>query len=137
MIRTAFCSTALAVLLATTLAAQAPAPTPKPAEVEKALLGKWEGPYTSDQTPPGNLRLFIAKEEGAWKVTLQVISDQELPAGDVKEFKVVGTTISWEQEISGLICRASAELVSGALKGGSTCEGGGMALTASWVLIKV
>lgn len=137
MMRTTICSAALALLLATTLAAQAPAPAPKPADVEKTLIGKWEGPYQSDQTTPGTLRLVIAKEEGAWKVTLQVVSDQELPAGDVREFKVMGTTVSWDQEISGLICRASAELVSGTLKGGSTCEGGGMTITATWVLLKV
>jgi len=136
--RTTLLSVAAAALLSGALRAQAPAPTPKPAEVEKALLGKWEGPYQSDQAPPGSLRLLVAKEAGAWKVSLQVISDQELPAGDVKEFKVVGKTVSWDQEISGLLCHASAELVNGTLTGGSQCEqGGAVTITASWVLLKV
>ncbi len=131
---------AAALLAATALPATAQAPTPRPsptpASVEKLLIGTWEGPYQSDQAPPGGLRLVIAKDP-QWKATLGVISDQEVPPGEVQEFKVEGEHLSWVQEIAGMVCRTSASLDSGTLKGDTSCEQGGVvAITASFVLLK-
>jgi len=119
-------------------AAQAPAPkpSPAPASFEKVLIGTWEGPYQSDQAPPGLLRLVISKDP-QWKATLGVITDQDVPAGDVQELKVEGEHLFWVQDIMGMVCRTSASLDSGTLKGDTSCEqGGAVAITASFVLLK-
>lgn len=131
---------AAAFLASTVLPAAAQAPTPKPsstpASVERQLIGTWEGPYQSDQAPPGGLRLVIAKDP-EWKATLGVITDQDVPAGEVQELKVEGAYLSWVQEIMGMTCRTSASLVSGTLKGDTSCEqGGAVTITASFVLLK-
>ncbi len=131
---------AAALLAATALPAAAQAPTPKPsptpASVEKLLVGTWEGPYQSAQAPPGLLRLVIAKDS-LWKATLGVITDQDIPAGEVQELKVEGEHLTWVQEIMAMVCRTSASLDSGTLKGETSCEQGGMvAITASFVLLK-
>jgi hypothetical protein len=48
---------ALLVLLAAPVAAQSPAPKPvAPTAAEKPFMGTWEGPYTSEQAAPGELR---------------------------------------------------------------------------------
>lgn len=117
------------------LSAQAK-PDTSATSLEKQLIGTWEGPYQSDQAPPGGLRLVIARDS-TWKVTLGVISDQEIPAGEVNEFRVDGGRISWVQDIMGMICRSSAELSAGTLRGESNCEqGGAVAITATFVLLK-
>lgn len=116
--------------------AQAPRPTPTPASVEKVLIGTWEGPYQSEQAPPGLLRLVISKDT-RWKASLGVITDQDVPAGEVQELKVDGENVSWVQEIMGMTCRTSAALDAGSLKGDTSCEqGGAVAITASFVLLK-
>jgi len=130
----------LGLVAAIALPAGAQTPTPKPsptaASIEKALLGTWEGPYQSEQAPPGLLRLVIAKDT-AWKATLGVITDQDVPAGEVQELKVEGANLSWVQEIMGMICRTTAALEAGSLKGETSCEqGGAVAITASFVLLK-
>ena len=131
---------ALGLLAASALPAAAQAPTPRPsptpASVEKSLIGTWEGPYQSEQAPPGLLRLVISKDT-AWKATLGVITDQDVPAGEVQELKINGENLSWVQEIMGMTCRSSASLEAGSLKGETSCEqGGAVAITASFVLLK-
>jgi hypothetical protein len=130
----------LGLLASTVLPAAAQTPRPKaPAPLsaqEKLLLGVWEGPYASEQAPPGGLRVEIA-HDSAWKVTLEVISDQAIAAGEIRELKVEGSSISWVQDIMDMVCRASAAIVGGTLKGETSCEqGGAVAITASWVLLK-
>lgn len=114
-----------------------PSPAPSAAVFEKTLLGTWEGPYQSEQTPPGGLRLSITKQDTLWKATLTVLNDQDMPGSEVTEFKVSGGHISFAQEIMGMTCRANAELVAGTLKGESQCEQGGtVVVTATWVLMR-
>jgi opacity protein-like surface antigen len=132
---------ALLALTASAAAAQrptpAPVPSPKPDDIGPKLIGTWQGTYTSDQVPPGNLKLVIAREAGVWKVTLEVISDQSPDASDVRDFTVDGNQISWNQDIGGLQCKTQVMLENGTLKGGSECsQGGGVAVTASFVLLK-
>lgn len=129
---------ALAIVAAArtgTLAAQGAA-TPASDFAEK-LVGTWEGPYQSDAAPPGSLRLVVAKENGAWKVSLGVISDQDIPASDVADFKVEGSQVSWSQGIAGMDCRTTATIENGFLKGGTECgNGGGMSITATFLLAR-
>ena len=76
---------ALLVLLAAPVAAQSPAPKPvAPTAAEKPFMGTWEGPYTSEQTAPGELRLVISKDT-TLKASLTVMSDQPIEAGETRE----------------------------------------------------
>ena len=126
----------LAAGIALPASAQAPKAAPAPTAQQKQLIGTWEGPYVSEQTAPGSLKLVIGRAS-VWTLTLQVIADQELAVGEAREIKVDGTTVSWVQDIMEMTCKAEGTLVAGTLQGGTTCEQGGqVAITASWVLRK-
>jgi hypothetical protein len=129
-----------AVMLGLLLAAapvHAQVPAPKTEDIGPKLLGVWEGPYQSDQAAPGSLRLSIEKEAGAWKVSLQVQSDQPIDAAEVRDFTVDGVQISWVQDIMGMECKSQATLENGTLKGGTECsQGGAVAITATFVMLK-
>jgi hypothetical protein len=87
--------------------------------------------------PPGTLKLIIAKEQDAWKVSLTVISDEPPPTGEVKEFAVEGNAVSWTQEIAEMVCASKATLVAGVLKGTAECsQGGAVVVTATFLLGK-
>jgi hypothetical protein len=128
---------ALIVLLAAPVAAQSPVPKPiAPTAAEKPFLGTWEGPYTSEQAAPGELRLVISKDT-TLKASLTVMSDQPIEAGETRELKIEDGVISWVQDIMGMVCRAAARIDTGTLKGETVCEqGGAVAITAAWVLVK-
>jgi hypothetical protein len=119
------------------VAAQSPAPKPiAPTAAEKPFLGTWEGPYTSEQAAPGELRLVISKDT-TLKASLTVMSDQPIEAGETRELKIEDGVISWVQDIMGMVCRAAARIDTGTLKGETVCEqGGAVAITAAWVLVK-
>ena len=135
MIRTASIALGFALLAAAPRHAQVP--TPKTDDIGPKLIGTWEGPYQSDQAPPGSLRLVIGKEAGVWKVTLQVQSDQPIDAAEVRDFKVDGAQVSWAQDIMGMECKTLATLESGTLKGTTECsQGGAVAITATFVMLK-
>jgi hypothetical protein len=135
MIRTTSFALGLALLAAAPLGAQVPAP--KTDDIGPKLIGTWEGPYQSDQASPGTLRLVIGKEADAWKVTLQVQSDQPIDAAEVRDFKVDGSQVSWAQDIMGMECKTLANLESGTLKGTTECsQGGAVAITATFVMLK-
>ena len=111
----------------------------KPAgDLAKQLIGTWEGPYQSEAVPPGSLKLVVARApNGDWNVTLEVISDQPPPAGEVKEFAVQADSVSWVQDISDMQCKSVAKLVAGVLKGDAECsQGGAVVLTATFLLEK-
>ena len=117
--------------------ALAQVPTPKTEDISPKLVGTWEGPYQSEQAPPGNLRLTIAKEAGAWKVSLSVVADQPVDAAEVRDFKLDGSQLSWAQDIMGMECKSQANLESGTLKGGTECaQGGSVVVTATFVMLK-
>jgi hypothetical protein len=128
---------ALLILLAAPAAAQSPAPKPTaPTAAEKPFLGTWEGPYASEQAAPGELRLVIARDT-ALKASLTVMSDQPIEAGEVRDLRITDGVISWVQDIMEMVCRASARIDAGTLKGETACEQGGVvAITAGWVLVK-
>ena len=137
MLRIATFATALVVLTALPAASQV-RPQPKAEDIGPKLIGTWQGPYQSEQAPPGGLKLVIGKEAAAWKVTLGVVSDQPIDAAEVREFKVEGSQVSWAQDIMGMECKTLATLENGTLKGGTECsQGGAVAITATFVLLKV
>lgn len=134
MTRLGFSTLALLLVGTGSAAAQKPA-TP---DITKQLIGIWEGPYQSEAVPPGTLKLSIAKgDHQEWKVTLDVMSDQPPPTGEVKDFAVEAGTVSWTQEIADMVCTSRATLVAGMLKGTAECtQGGVVALTATFLLGK-
>ena len=129
--------TLLACALAA-LALPAAAQTARKPDITKELIGTWEGPYTSEAAPPGSLRLVVALGENQeWKVTLDVISDQAPPSGEVRNFTVDGNTVSWVQSVGDLECSSNVTLVAGILKGGAEClQNGALVLTAGFLLEK-
>jgi hypothetical protein len=120
------------VLSARVASAQVPAP-----DISKQIIGTWQGPYQSESVPPGSLKLVIAHDATGWKVTMDVISDQPPPVGDIKDFTVDKGTLSWSQDIQDMNCKSTATLVSGVLKGSAECsQGGAVVLTATFLLEK-
>jgi len=128
----------LALALASLWPGPAEAQSPAKPDISTQLIGIWEGPYQSEAAPPGSLRLVIAQGvDRAWKVTLEVFSDDPPPAGEVRDFKVEGDTVSWAQPVSDFECLSKAILVAGMLKGSAECwQGGAVALTAGFLLEK-
>jgi hypothetical protein len=125
-------SSLLVVLLAT-----AASPVLAQGDLAKQVIGTWLGPYQAEQVPPGSLKLTVARDTSGWKVTMDVISDDPPPVGEVKEFKVEADQVSWVQDIAEMECRSVAKMVGGALKGQSECtQGGALAVTATWILVK-
>ena len=114
-----------------------PAKDPVKPDISRQILGVWEGPYQSESVPPGSLKLTVARDQGTWKVVLEVISDQPPPAGEVRNFTLEGNTISWAQDIADMECKSTATLVAGILKGTAECtQAGAVAVTASFLLEK-
>lgn len=136
MTRIAALAVALTALTAVPALAQVRQP-PKAEDIGPKIIGTWQGPYQSDQAPPGGLKLVIAKEGAAWKVSMGVVSDQPIDAAEVRDFKVAGNEITWVQDIMGMECKSLATLENGTLKGSSECaQGGVVAVTATFVLLK-
>jgi len=137
MIRFATLAVGLAVLGFSPMAAQVK-PEPKTEDIGPKLLGTWQGPYQSEQAPPGGLKLVIAMEGAVWKVTLAVVADEPIQAAEVRDFKVEGGEISWAQDIMDMQCKSLARLTAGnTLTGQSECsQGGAVAITATFVLLK-
>ena len=137
MFRITTLSVAILALGSGPLTAQVPTPGPRGGDASQAYIGTWIGPYQTEAAPPGNLRLVIARADTGWSVTLEVIADQAMPAGDVREFRVDGNTLSWIQTVMELECRSVAKYEGGGLKGETECwQGGAVAVTATFLLIK-
>jgi len=114
------------------------AQAPRQSSLANQILGTWEGPYQSESVPPGSLKLVVARgEQNSWKVTMEVLSDQPPPAGEVQNFTVTNDSVSWTQLIAEMECRSTATLVAGVLKGTAECwQGGAVAVTATFLLEK-
>jgi hypothetical protein len=127
----------LSALLIACFALTVGTPLPAQGNLAKQVLGTWQGPYQAEQVPPGSLKLTVARDTSGWKVTMDVISDDPPPVGEVREFKVEADQVSWVQDIAEMECRSVAKMVAGALKGQSECtQGGAVTVTATWVLVK-
>ena len=128
----------LGVALVGLVAFPAEAQSPKKPDISKDLIGTWEGPYQSEMVPPGSLKLVIARNPNReWQVTLEIFADQPPAAGEVRNFKVEGDTVSWAQTVSEMDCLSTLTLVAGLLRGGAECwQNGAVAVTASFLLEK-
>src|SRR5262249_45046925 len=97
----------------------------------KALIGTWEGSYTSDHAPPGAMKLVIAKDSTIKATALSLALGGEMQSVPVHDFGVTTTDISWIQETMGMSCQATAVLKSGQMKGAVVCGHGQISFTLS------
>ena len=119
------------------LAVPATAQVRQPPTLATQILGVWEGPYTSEAVPPGNLRLTVAREQNVWKVTLEVMTEQPPAVGEIQNFTVTNEAVTWSQIIAEMECRNTAAIVDGVLKGTAECwQGGAVVVTANYLLEK-
>lgn len=97
--------------------AQAPTPrTPGP----QATHGVWEGKYTSNHTPPGELKITI-EHDSIVKATMDFGSSLHVPPSSFKTITHEGTRITWTQELMGTACTGAGTFDGDKIKGEITC----------------
>ena len=97
----------------------------------KALIGTWEGQYTSDHTDPGAMKLVIGKDSTIKVTALSIAMGGEMHSVTVHDFSVTSSDISWIQDMMGMSCQATAVLKAGQMKGAVVCGHGQTAFTLS------
>lgn len=84
------------------------------------LVGTWEGTVEL-QGQTGGMELLVARDS-AWRVTMQFHVDHPFPAVAVRDFKVVGDTVSWTNDLMASACSSSALLEKAShMKGQMVC----------------
>lgn len=97
----------------------------------KALIGTWEGTYTSDHTDPGAMQIVIAKDSVYKATSLSIAMGGQLQAVPVHDFAVTENDVSWILEAMGMSCQATAVLKAGQMKGAILCGHGQISFTMS------
>jgi hypothetical protein len=113
-----------------TAAAQSAAKETTP-DSAKALIGTWEGTYSSDHAGPGGMKLVIAKDSVLKAASLSIAFGGEMQSMPVHDFVVTANDISWIQETMGMSCQATAVVKGGQMKGSVVCGHGQIAFTMS------
>jgi hypothetical protein len=115
----------LALAVAFTAAVVAPVRAQNTVAVKdsSAFVGNWEGAFTSDHAPAGEMRIAISHDAG-WKAKMEVSlhADTQL---DLTNFQVSGTKATWSGEMMGAQCTGSATVSDSALTGSIDCAGHG------------
>ena len=101
-------------------------PTPDSA---KALIGTWEGSYTSDHTDPGAMKLIIGRDSVIKVTSLSIAIGGVMESLPVHDFVVTTNDISWIQETMGMSCQATAVVKAGKMKGAVVCGHGQISFT--------
>ena len=110
---------------------------PPASRLATQIIGVWEGPYQSEAVPPGTLRLTVSREQDTWKATLEVMTEQPPPVGEIQKFTVTDEAATWTQIIAEMECRNTASIVDGVLKGSAECwQGGAVVVSATFLLEK-
>jgi hypothetical protein len=113
---------ALTALLftASTQTARAQAATAAKDTLVTRFVGTWDGKFTTDQGS-GGIQITVAKP-AAWKLSIEMShGDQAFPVG-ASDVKVAGKTISWNQDVMGATCPASAAVAGEKMTGEITCS---------------
>ena len=121
----------LALAGASRTASAQSAPKETTPDSAKALVGTWEGNYTSDHAGPGGMKLVIAKDSVIKATALSIAFGSEMQSVPVHDFVVTSNDISWIQETMGMSCQATAVVKSGQMKGAVVCGHGQIAFTLS------
>ena len=87
----------------------------------KALIGSWEGSYTSDHAPTGAMKLTISKDSVLKVSSLAMAMGNDMPVISTRNFAVTTTDISWTQDMMGMSCEATAILKNGQMRGTIVC----------------
>lgn len=98
--------------------------TPRADSIATALIGTWQGEYQTDHGS-GPFTLVISKDS-VWKATMDMSSANGPIPTNVSNFTVVGSNVSWTQDLMGMSCKGAAVLAAGTLRGETTCERGSM-----------
>ena len=106
-----------------------PAPKEPTPDSAKALIGTWEGSYTSDHADPGGMKLNIAKDSVIKATSLSIAMGGAMQSMPVHDFVVTSNDISWIQETMGMSCQATAVVKAGQMKGAVICGHGQISFT--------
>ena len=122
-VRFAVLNGAFALLCAVPAAAQDAAKHSAAAisDVDKAVIGTWEGKYTSDHAPSGAMRLTIARDSSLKVTSLEMAMGHGMQAMPVRKFTASSSEISWVQETMDQACQTTAVLRDGQMKGAIVC----------------
>lgn len=96
------------------------------AKTDSALVGTWEGTYSSDHAPSGAMKVVIERGSDA-KLKVSAVSmmmGQNMTAIPARNTEVSATDISWTQDMMGMSCEATAILKSSDMKGSIVCGHG-------------
>ena len=89
-----------------------------------ALVGTWEGSYTSDHAPAGAMKLVIGKDSALKISSFAVSMNNEMTEIATRGFAVASTDISWTQDLMGMPCGTTAILKDGQMRGTMVCGHG-------------
>jgi hypothetical protein len=129
-------ATLAAVAVPSAAWAQTPAAAPATPGSPK-LIATWEGPYVTEG-PSGTMTVVVAKDGAAWKVTTTLGGDAPPPAGEQKDIKADGGTLTWTQNFGDYEVHFTAKLAPDgakldgtleAFQGGASVGGGTFNLT--------
>jgi hypothetical protein len=83
------------------------------------FVGVWDGRFVSDHAA-GGMQLTVSRDT-AWKAAIEMAhGDQAIPTM-VRDVKVDGKTISWNQSLMGTTCAASATVDGTSMTGDAAC----------------
>ena len=100
-------------------AQNAPAKTPTDTLTAR-FVGVWDGRFTSDHAA-GGIQITIARD-AAWRMAVEMShGDQAFPVG-TSEVKVAGKIISWNQDVMGTSCPATATVNGQTMTGEVSCS---------------
>lgn len=75
------------------------------------LIGSWHGTPNSPEGMVRGLDLSLA-HDSLHNVTLRMHTDRPLDAGAARNIEVASDGLRWTQELSGVLCKATAALIS-------------------------
>jgi hypothetical protein len=97
----------------------------------KALVGTWEGTYTSDHAPAGAMKAVFAQDSVIKLTSFSLAMDNTMQTLETGHFSFTSDEISWTEDLMGMSCQTTAVLKNGQLKGAIVCGHGSVAFTLS------
>lgn len=116
-------STAVTLMLASPIAgpalAQSPGQPAAPAATAQAFVGTWVGTFQTEMGM-GGAKLVVARAR-EWRATFEIEVNHPVEMGEVTDFKVEGSVVSWSQKLMANDCKAEGELAGNTIKGEMNC----------------
>src|SRR3954468_12240966 len=73
-----------------------------------AMLGTWEGPFTTDHGPSGTMQVVVAHDSTGVRATMKISLHPDMAPSNLTDIKHVGDKITLAQETGGMRCSGSA-----------------------------